>query len=100
MGRIAQARGTGSVHAVSAYVAIAEHWDAGQFTLLVERRADGREVWGDEPIPAARFEDVPRAATARLQGPVAWRVVGVWRRDGNRWIADAEIVKYREEWRP
>lgn len=77
------------------YRAVAYDWDPARhsFTLVV-LRDDGHEVWGDQPIRAADAADVPRAAIARLQPPVVWRVTGEWLREetrlGPRWTAPVE----------
>lgn len=73
------------------YYAVAGRWADGSYTLLVIRREDGHEVWGDGPLPAPRWADIPDAATARLQPPVPYRVVGEWSERDDAWIADAEI---------
>lgn len=76
----------------STYYAIADQWHAGTYTLRIIQRADEHEVWGDQPLSAARWVDIPDAATERLQAPVPYRVAGEWRSEGDAWIADAEIA--------
>jgi len=75
---------------VAEYQAVAQWWERGTFTLLVLRASDGHEVWGDS-VTAASFDDIPRAASARLQGPVAYRTTGGWRQDGEEWRADVAL---------
>lgn len=75
---------------------------AHAFTLLVFRRADGHEVWGDAPERTPRWSDVPELATARLNRTGTYVVVGDWREVpavqggawweiGATWRADVDI---------
>jgi hypothetical protein len=80
------------------YYAVACDYAGGGYTLLVLRRADGHEVFGDQPLDAARWADIPALATARLARTGTYRVVGQWREvtDDPRWLgptwqADVEV---------
>lgn len=73
------------------YYAEARDYRDRTYTLVVIAREDGHEVWGDQPLPAARWQDIPAAATARL-APTPYRLVGEWREDGDTWTADVEVV--------
>lgn len=56
----------GTEQGVSRFYAVAGNHRAGTYTLVVLRRVDDHEVWGDEPLPAHQWADIPTAATARL----------------------------------
>jgi hypothetical protein len=75
---------------VTRYYAIALWYRDGTYTLLVRRRSDDREVWGDSPLPAPRWADIPALAQRRLE-PSAYRIVGEWSEVGDTWQADAEV---------
>lgn len=82
------------------YTAYACGWDPGRrtFELLILRDSDQHEVWGDQPLQAASFDDIPRAAGQRLVPPVRWRpqAGAVWERfesrTGTGWRAPAELA--------
>jgi hypothetical protein len=83
--------GRASLSPVSRYYAEASRYHDGTYTLVVIARADGAEVWGDSPLPAARWQDIPSLGVARL-ARTAYTVVGEWREHGDTWTADAEVV--------
>jgi hypothetical protein len=77
------------------YTAVAEMWIDRKFVLVILDRT-GHEVWGDQPLVAARPEDMPTASDARLALTPAWRRCGDWTSDdgrhGQRWQAPVEVV--------
>lgn len=69
------------------YYAVAGRWTGSTYTLLVLRRDDGHEVWGDNPLNAARWADIPTVSTERL-ARTPYRVVGDWTEVNGTWRAD------------
>jgi hypothetical protein len=74
---------------VSRYYAVAKDYRDGTYTLLIYRRSDDHEVWGDQPLPADRWTTIPTHATARLAG-TAYRITGPWTEVDGTWRADAD----------
>jgi hypothetical protein len=86
---------------VSRHYAVADGHQNGTFMLVVRRRSDDHEVWGDVLLPARRWADIPAAATARLARS-DYQVTSEWREVqppdidgptlGPSWQADAAVV--------